>query len=322
MKAIRIHETGGPEVLKLDEVPVPEPGPGEALVKIDAAGQNFVDIYERRGWYSLELPVTLGKEAAGTVVSIGSGTQGVRPGDRVAYAMTPGAYAEYAAVPAWKLAPIPDRIDTRTAAAVMLQGMTAQFLARSAYPLGPGKTALVHAASGGVGQLLVQIAKLLGARVIGTCSTDEKAAIAKEAGADEVILYSRENFTERTLKITGGAGVDVVYDSVGKDTFEKGLECLKPRGFMVLYGQSSGPAPAIDPQTLNAKGSLFLTRPSLGAYTATRPEVLERSGEVFSWILDGKLSVRIDREHRLSETAEAHRYMEARKTRGKVLLVP
>lgn len=322
MKAIRIHETGGPEVLKLDEVPVPEPGPGEALVKIDAAGQNFVDIYERRGWYSLGLPVTLGKEAAGTVVSIGSGTQGVRPGDRVAYAMTPGAYAEYAAVPAWKLAPIPDRIDTRTAAAVMLQGMTAQFLARSAYPLGPGKTALVHAASGGVGQLLVQIAKLLGARVIGTCSTDEKAAIAKEAGADEVILYSRENFTERTLTMTGGTGVDVVYDSVGKDTFEKGLECLKPRGFMVLYGQSSGPAPAIDPQTLNAKGSLFLTRPSLGAYTATRPEVLERSGEVFSWILDGKLSVRIDREYRLSETAEAHRYMEARKTRGKVLLVP
>jgi NADPH2:quinone reductase len=322
MKAIRIHEAGGPEVLRLDEVPVPEPGPGEALVKIDAAGLNFVDIYERRGWYRLDLPLTLGKEAAGTVVSIGSGTQGVRPGDRVAFAMATGTYAEYAAVPAWKLAPIPDRIETKTAAAVMLQGMTAQYLARSTYPLGPGKTALVHAASGGVGQLLVQIAKLLGARVIGTCSTEEKAAIAKEAGADEVILYTRENFAERTLGLTGGAGVDVVYDSVGKDTFERGLECLKPRGYMVLYGQSSGPVPAFDPQTLNAKGSLFLTRPSLGAYTATRAEVLERSGELFSWILDRKLSVRIDREYRFQDAAEAQRYMEARKTLGKVLLVP
>ena len=322
MKAICIHTFGGPEVLSYEEVALPEPGVGQARVKIEAIGVNYIDIYQRSGQYQGQLPATLGQEAAGVVDAVGPGVTEVQVGQRVAYTSQPGAYAEFAVVAASALVPIPDGVDTRTAAAVMLQGMTAHYLAKSTYPLKTGETALVHAAAGGVGQLLVQIAKRQGARVIGTVSTEEKARLAREAGADEIILYTQTDFVKETRRLTEGVGAHVVYDSVGKTTFEGSLDSLRTRGYLVLFGQSSGPVPPFDPQVLNRKGSLFLTRPSLVHYIATREELLWRSGELFQWIKDGELEVRIDKTFPLSAAAEAHRYMEGRQSRGKVLLIP
>lgn len=322
MKAIRIHEFGGPEVLKYEDVPVPEPGPGEVRVKIEAAGLNFIDTYHRRGLYPVELPVTIGVEGGGIVDAVGPDVTDLKPGDRVAYALQLGSYAEYAVVPAWKAVPVPENLDLQRAVTLMVQGMTAHYLAYSTFPLQPGHTALVHAAAGGVGHLLVQVAKRRGARVIATVGTEEKAELARRAGADEVILYTQEDFEEATKRLTDGQGVDVVYDSVGKSTFMKGLNCLRPRGYMVLYGQSSGPVAPFDPQILNAKGSLFLTRPSLGHYAATREELLQRANDLFTWTAAGELEVRVDRTFPLAQAAEAHRYLEARQTKGKVLLIP
>lgn len=322
MQAIRVHEFGGPEALRYEGVPLPEPGPGEARVKIEAAGVNFIDVYHRTGGYPGQPPITPGVEGAGVVDAVGPEVVEVRPGGRVVYALQQGSYAEYAVVPAWRLVSIPDDVDTRLAAAVMLQGMTAHYLTHSTYPLRPGDTALVHAAAGGVGLLLVQIAKRRGARVIGTVSTQEKAGTAREFGADEVILYTQVDFEAEARRLTGDQGVEVVYDSVGATTFDKSLNCLKPRGYLVLYGQSSGAVPPLDPQELNRKGSLFLTRPSLAHYAAHREELLIRSGDLFNWMAAGELRVRVDQTFPLAEAAEAHRYLEGRKTRGKLLLIP
>ncbi len=322
MKAVRVHEFGGPEVLRYEDVPVPEPGPGEVRVKIEAAGLNFIDTYHRRGLYPVELPVIIGVEGGGVVDAVGPDVTDLKPGDRVAYALQLGSYAEYAVVPAWKAVPVPENLDIQRAVTLMVQGMTAHYLAYSTFPLQPGHTALVHAAAGGVGHLLVQVAKRRGARVIATVGTEEKAELARRAGADEVILYTQEDFEEATKRLTDGQGVDVVYDSVGKSTFMKGLNCLRPRGYMVLYGQSSGPVAPFDPQILNAKGSLFLTRPSLGHYAATREELLQRANDLFAWTAAGELEVRVDRTFPLAEAAEAHRYLEGRQTKGKVLLIP
>ena len=322
MKTIRIHQFGGLEVLAQDEVQVPEPGEGEARVKIEAIGVNFIDIYHRIGRYQGTLPLTLGQEAAGVVDAVGPNVTEVKIGDRVAYASVQGSYAEYAIAPAWRLVPIPAGVDAQHAAAVMLQGMTGHYLTHSTYPLKAGETALVHAAGGGTGQLLVQIAKRCGARVIGTVSTDEKAALAREAGADEVINYSQTNFDVEVKRLTNNAGVDVVYDSVGKDTFDKSLNCIRRRGYMVLFGASSGAVAPIDPQTLNAKGSLFLTRPFLQHYTADRAELLGRVNDLFKWIAAGELKVRIDKTFPLAEAAEAHRYLEGRLSKGKLVLIP
>jgi NADPH:quinone reductase len=322
MQAIRVHTFGDADVLRLEEVPVPEPGDGQVRVKIEAAGVNFADIYNRTGRYPIPLPAILGSEAAGVVDAVGPGVTELRPGDRVACAVEPFAYAQYAVVPAWKAAKIPDAVDTRTAAAVVGQGLTAHYLTHSTYPLQAGQTALVHAAAGGVGHLLVQMAKRCGTRVIGTVSTEEKARLARSLGADEVILYTRDDFEAETRRLTGGKGVDVVYDSVGKTTFEKGLNCLRVRGCMVLFGQSSGAVPPIDPQVLNAKGSLFLTRPTVAHYIADRAEFLQRTDDLFAWLTSGQLTVRIDRTFPLAQAAEAHRYLEGRQTQGKVLLIP
>ena len=277
MKAIRVHKYGGPEVLTLEEVPIPEPKAGEARVKIEAVGVNYVDIYQRTGLYPLQTPFTLGQEAAGIVNAVGEGVTEVKRGDQVAYAMVLGSYAEYAVVPAWRLVSVPSNIDAKAAAALMLQGMTAHYLTRSTYPLKKGETALVHAAAGGVGLVLIQIAKQLGAYSIGTVSTEAKAQLAKEAGADATILYTQTDFVPEVKKLTDGQGVHVVYDSVGQSTFDKSLDCLKPRGYLVLFGQSSGPVPPFDPGKLAAKGSLFLTRPSLLHYTLDRAELLQRA---------------------------------------------
>ena len=322
MKVVRIHAFGGPEVLSYEDVALAEPGAGQARVKNEAIGVNYTDIYQRSGLYPGQLPATLGQEAAGVVDAVGPGVTEIQVGQRVAYISQPGAYAEFAVVPASALVPIPDGVETRTAAAVMLQGMTAHYLAKSTYPLKKGETALVHAAAGGVGQLLVQIAKRQGARVIGTVSTQEKARLAQEAGADEIIFYTQTNFAQETRRLTDGVGAHVVYDSVGKTTFEGSLDSLRLRGYLVLFGQSSGPVPPLDPQVLNRKGSLYLTRPTLVNYIATREELLWRSGELFRWIMDGDLKVRIDRTFPLSAAAEAHRYMEERQAKGKVLLIP
>ncbi len=322
MRAIRVHEFGGPEVMRLDEVPVPEPAQGEARVHIEAVGVNFIDVYHRSGQYRGALPLTLGQEAAGTVEALGPDVTEVKVGDSVAYASVQGSYADAAIVPAWRLVPIPPKIDRHQAAAVMLQGMTAHYLTESTFALREGHTALIHAAAGGVGLLLVQVAKLRGARVLGTTSTEEKANLAREAGADEVILYSQVDFETEVRRLTDGVGVDVVYDSVGKTTFDKSLSCLRPRGMMVLFGQSSGPVPPLDPQVLNAQGSLFLTRPTLAHYTADRAELQHRAGDLLGWMADGTLKVRIDRTFPLSEAAEAHRYLQSRASRGKVLLLP
>ena len=322
MKAVRIHAPGGPEVLKYEDVPEPQPKAGEAVVKVDAAGLNYINVYYRSGQYKAELPMTLGLEAGGTVTAVGPNVTEVRVGDKVAYTGVAGAYAQYAAVPAQRLVVLPAGVSTRQGAAAMLQGMTAHYLACSTYPLKGGDTCLVHAAAGGVGLLLCQIAKMRGARVIGTVSTEAKAKLAREAGADEVILYTTQDFEAEVKRLTSGRGVQVVYDSVGKTTFEKGLSCLAPRGLMALYGQSSGPIGTFDPQVLNQKGSLFLTRPSLGHHVATREELLQRAGEVLGWIRDGKLRLRTEFEFPLKDAAEAHRALEGRKTTGKVLLIP
>jgi NADPH:quinone reductase len=321
MKSIQVNEPGGPEKMRLVEVPTPVAGPGEALVRIAASGVNFIDVYFRSGLYKADPPVSLGSEAAGTVEAVGPGVTGLVPGDRVAYAMVRGSYAEYAAVPAAKLVKIPDAVDFTTAAAAMLQGMTAHYLTHSTFPLKPGDTCLVHAAAGGAGGLTVQMAKMLGARVFGTVSTVEKARIAREHGADEAILYTQQDFEAEVKRLTGGRGVDAIYDSVGKTTFDKGLNCLRPRGMMVLFGQSSGPVPPFDANILNGKGSLFLTRPSLGFYVHTREELEWRAGDVLAWVGSGKLKLRIDRTYPLAEAAAAHRDLEGRHTAGKLILI-
>ncbi len=321
MKAIRIHEVGGPDVLRYEDVPLPTPGPGQAVVKIEAIGLNFIDCYFRSGLYKNQLPLTIGMEAAGTVTATASDVTEIRTGDRVAYAPHIGAYAEYAAVPAQRLVKVPDAIDARSAAAAMLQGMTAHYLAMTTYPLKKGDTVLVHAAAGGVGLLLIQIAKMLGARVFGTVSTEEKAKLAREAGADEVILYNQQDFEAEVMRLTSGKGVNVVYDSVAKTTFDKSLNCASVRGFLVVFGQSSGPVPPFDISRL-AKNALFLTRPGLGQYTSTRAETLARAHDLFGWISSGKLKLHISKTLPLKEAAEAHRLLEARKTTGKVLLIP
>ena len=322
MKAIRIHTPGGPEALQLEDVPEPTPREGEAVVRIEAAGLNYIDTYHRSGLYKLPLPFTPGQEGAGTVEAVGPGVSGVAVGDRVAWTGVLGSYAEKIAAPVAKLVKLPDGLSPRLGAAAMLQGMTAHYLACSTYPLKPGDVCLVHAAAGGVGQLLCQIAKIWGARVLGTVSNDEKERLAREAGADEVIRYTETDFAAEVKRLTDGKGVQVVYDGVGRTTFEKSLDSLALRGMMVLFGQSSGPVPAFEPQILNAKGSLFLTRPSLHHYTATREELLERAADVLGWIADGKLRLRIDREVPLAQAEQAHRALEGRETKGKVLLVP
>jgi len=322
MKAVRVHQNGDPEVLRYEDIPVPEPGAGEARVKIEAIGLNYIDIYQRTGLYPLKVPFTLGMEGAGIVDAVGANVVEVKEGDRVAYSMHLGSYAEYAVVPAWKLVPLPRSVDSRSAAAVMLQGMTAHYLTRNTYPLKKGETALVHAAAGGVGLLLIQVAKRSGATVFGTVSTEEKAKLAREAGADEVILYTQTDFLTEVKRLTNGAGVHVVYDSVGKDTFEKSLDCLRPRGYLVLFGNSSGPVPLFDLGRLAGKGSLFATRPTLLHYSGNREELLQRCNDLFGWIESGKLKLRIDKTFPLSEAAEAQRQLEGRKTTGKVLLIP
>jgi len=306
--------------MQVVDIPTPEPGPGQALVKLAASGVNFIDVYFRIGLYKADLPVTLGSEGAGTVESVGAGVTEVAPGDRVAYAMARGSYAEYAVVPAAQLVKIPEHLDFVTAAAAMLQGMTAHYLTHSTYPLKEGSTCLVHAAAGGAGGLIVQMAKMRGARAFGTVSTEEKAAIAREHGADEVILYTQQDFEAEVKRLTNGKGVDVVYDSVGKTTFEKSLNSLRPRGLLALFGQSSGPVPPFDAGILNGKGSLYLTRPSLAHYVADRSELLWRAGNVLEWIEAGKLKLRVDRTYPLADAAQAHRDLEGRKTAGKLVL--
>src|SRR5262249_48834587 len=305
MKAIRVHENGGPEVLRYEEVPDPTPGPGEAVVRVEAAGVNFIDVYHRTGLYKGATPFAPGQEGAGTVESVGDGVREVAPGDRVAWTGVQGSYAEKAKAPAARLVPLPDGVTARQGAAAMLQGMTAQYLVRSTYPLKPGDTCLVHAAAGGVGLLLCQLGKLLGARVLGTTSSAEKAELARAAGADEVIFYTEQDFEAEVKRLTGGKGVQVVYDGVGKTTFDKSLNCLALRGMMVLFGQSSGPVPPVDPGILNTKGSIYLTRPSLFHYVAKREELLERAGDVLGWLRDGKLKLRTEFEFPLEKAADA-----------------
>ena len=303
MKAIRVEQPGGPEKLQLKDIEVPEPKPEEVLVKLDASGVNFIDVYHRTGLYKMPLPFTPGMEGAGIVERVGERVIDWSPGDRVAWAMTVGSYAEYATIPESKLVRVPDGVDTHTAAAMMLQGMTAHYLTRSTFPLKRGDTALVHAAAGGAGLLITQLAKNAGARVIGTVSTEEKAKLARDAGADEVILYTSQDFEAETKRITNGKGVDVVYDSVGATTFEKSLNSLRPRGMMVSFGQSSGPIPPFEISILNQKGSLFLTRPSLAHHVLTREELIWRADELFTAVLEGKVKVRIDKEYAIAEAA-------------------
>lgn len=322
MKAVRVEQFGGPEALKLVDIPLPEPGEGQVLVKTEVIGVNFLDIYQRMGRYQGPLPFTLGQEAAGFVEAVGANVTDVKPGDHVVYAMVQGSYAEYALVPAWRLVTIPNGVDASQAVAGMLQGMTAHYLAFSTYPLKAGDTALVHAAGSGTGGLLVQIAKRCGARVIGTVSTEEKAKLAREAGADEVILYTQTDFEAEVKRLTNNQGVDVVYDSVGKDTFDKGLNCLRRRGYMVLYGASSGAIGPLDPMLLMAKGSLYFTRPYLGDYTADRAELQWRMNDLFQWMQAGELKVRIDKTFALAEVAEAQRYLSDRQSKGKIILIP
>ena len=322
MKAVRIHAPGGPEVMRYEDVPAPAPKAGEAVVKVEAAGINYIDVYFRSGQYKAELPLTIGMEAGGTVSAVGSGVTDVKVGDKVAYTGVPGAYAEYATVPAARLVALPAGLTPKQGAAAMLQGMTAHYLACSTYPLKSGDSCLVHAAAGGVGLLLCQIAKMRGARVIGTVSTEEKAKLAREAGADDVILYMTQDFEAEVKRLTSGQGVNVVYDSVGKTTFDKGFNCLRPRGMMALYGQSSGPVGPFDLQVLNAKGSLFVTRPSLNHHVASRDDLVQRAGELLGWIREGKVKLRTEFEFPLKDAAEAHRALEGRKTTGKVLLIP
>jgi NADPH2:quinone reductase len=322
MKAIQVKQTGGPEVLQLVDLPVPQPKPNEAVVKIAASGVNFIDIYQREGRYKVPLPFVLGQEGAGAVTSVGPEVKSVKPGDRVAWTSILGSYAEYAAVPAERLVRVPQGVSDQQAAAAMLQGMTAHYLSHDTFPLKRGQTALVHAAAGGVGLLLVQMAHDIGARVIATVSTDEKAKLARQAGADEVILYTQADFEAETKRLTGGNGVDVVYDGVGKTTFEKGLNVLRPRGMMVLFGGSSGAVPPFDLVQLSQKGSLYLTRPTLANYIATTEELRARSSAVFKMIAEGKLKLRIEHTYPLTDAATAHRDIEGRKTTGKLLVIP
>lgn len=322
MKAIQVKQTGGPEVLQLVDLPAPQPKPNEALVKIAASGVNFIDVYQREGRYKVPLPFVLGQEGAGAVTSVGPEVKSVKPGDRVAWTGVLGSYAEDAAVSAERLVPIPQGVSDQQAASAMLQGMTAHYLSHDTFPLRHGQTALVHAAAGGVGSLLVQMAHNLGVRVIATVSTDEKAAIARDAGADEVILYTQTDFETETKSLTGGKGVDVVYDGVGKTTFEKGLNVLRPRGMMVLFGGSSGAVPPFDLVQLSSKGSLYVTRPTLFHYIATTEELRSRSSAVFKMIADGKLKLRTEHTYPLADAAQAHRDLESRKTTGKLLLIP
>jgi NADPH:quinone reductase len=317
MKAVFVEQPGGPENLKYADIPTPSPGPGQALVKIVAAGVNFIDVYYRNGLYPAPPPVVLGNEGAGTVEAVGADVTNLRPGDRVAFAiMARGSYAEYAVVPAWQLVKIPDSVDFKTAGAAMLQGMTAHYLTHSAYPLKAGESCLIHAAAGGMGLLLVQMAKMLGARVIGTVGNEEKAKQAKAAGADEVVIYTKEDFVPKAK------GMDVVYDSVGKSTFLPSLDCLRPRGMMINYGNASGPAPEIAPLLLLQKGSLFLTRPSLAAYISTPEELAWRASDVLNWVAQGKLKLHIHKVYPLADAAQAHRDLEGRLTSGKLLLTP
>lgn len=322
MRAIRPKEAGGAEGLVLEEFETPVPGPHQVLVRTEAIGVNYIDVYQRTGLYKMPSPIPLGQEGAGVVEAVGSQVSEVKAGDHVAWASIPGSYATHVVLDAARTVPIPSGVDVRLAAALLLQGMTAHYLARSTFALQAGHVALVHAAAGGVGLLLVQLAKAAGARVIATVSTTEKAELARGAGADEVIIYTQQDFLERTRESTSGRGVDVVYDSVGKDTFAKSLEALAPRGYLVLYGQSSGPVEPIDPQRLAQRGSLFLTRPILQHYTSTRAELLSRAEELFRLVQTGRLRVRIDREFSLAQAADAHRALESRVTRGKVLLIP
>ncbi len=319
MRAIRVHAPGGPEALRLEDLPPPKPGPGEVLVRLEAIGVNYIDIYKRKGLYPMPLPFTLGEEGAGVVEAVGEGVLGVNPGDRVAFANVQGSYAEYQVVPAERLVPIPGGLSTALAAASLLQGMTVHYLLESTYPVGPGTLVLVHAGAGGVGGLLIQWAKAKGAVVLATASTEEKRALILETGADYALPY--EGFAQGVRALTGG-GVDVVYDGVGQATFEESLKALRPRGLLVLFGQASGPVPPLDPQVLNRMGSLFLTRPTLHHYTATRKELLWRAGEVFRKVLKGELKVRIGEEYPLAEARAAHEALEGRKTMGKVLLRP
>jgi NADPH2:quinone reductase len=317
---MQVLEPGGADRMMLVDVPVPAPGPGQALVKLAASGVNFVDVYYRMGLYKAAAPITLGSEGAGTVEAVGPDVTDVAVGDRVAYAMTRGSYAEYAVVPAAQLVAVPAGIEFVTAAGAMLQGMTAHYLTHSTFALKPGDTCLVHAAAGGAGGMIVQMAHARGARVIGTTSTETKADVARAAGADEVILYTEQAFDAEVRRLTDGRGVDVVYDSVGRSTFDKSLNSLRPRGTLALFGQSSGPVPAFDPNILNGKGSLFLTRPSLGHYIATRDELLWRAGDVLAGLSSGALKLNLHRTFALADAADAHRLLESRGTTGKIVL--
>lgn len=322
MKAIRVHSNGGPDVLNYEDIPAPTPGAGQALVRVEAAGVNFIDVYQRMGIYQIPMPFTLGQEGGGTVSAVGDGVTAVKPGDRVAWTSILGSYAEQAVVPADRLVPLPDGITTKQGAAIMLQGMTAHYLSHSTYPLKAGDTCIIHAGAGGVGLLLTQIAKLRGARVLTTVSTPEKAALSRAAGADEVVLYTKDDFEAAAKKMTGGAGVQVVYDSVGKTTFDTSLHSIAPRGMLVLFGQSSGLVPPLDPGLLAKNGSLFLTRPTLVNYIASVDELRQRAKDLFAWVAAGKLTLRLEHDFPLKDTAAAHRALEGRKTTGKVLLIP
>ncbi len=322
MKAIRIHTPGGPEALKYEDVPEPTPGAGQAVVRLGACGVNYIDVYFRTGQNKAALPIIVGLEGAGAVAAVGPGVTDVKVGDRVAWTGVAGSYAQMNVVPADRLVKLPDALSFKDGAAAMLQGLTAHYLVTSTYPLKKGDACLVHAAAGGVGLLLCQMAKMRGAMVIGTVSTDEKAALARSAGTDHVILYTKQDFEAEVKRITGGAGVHVVYDGVGATTFDKGFNCLRPRGLMALFGAASGPVPPLDLQILNARGSLFVTRPSLNHHIAAREELLQRAGDVLGWIKDGKLKLRVEYQFPLAEAAEAHRALEGRKTTGKILLLP
>jgi NADPH2:quinone reductase len=320
MKAVRVHTLGGPEVLTYEDVDVPRPGPGEAQIRIAASGLNYLDVQYRIGRVKAPLPFVNGSEASGIVTEVGPGVTHLNVGDRVAWAMTLGSYAEYAVVPAWKVVVLPDGLDMEVAAAVMLQGLTAHYLTHSTFPLKAGDTALVHAAAGGVGSVVVQVARIVGAHVIATAGTEAKAELARQAGAHEVIVYTKQDFEAEVKRLTGGHGVDVVYDSVGKDTFDGSLNCLRPRGMLALFGFSSGLVPPFDPAMLGTKGSLFLTRPGLNQYMATRNELLSRMNDIFAWLASGTLKIRIGHRFPMADARRAHEELEARRTTGKVLL--
>jgi NADPH2:quinone reductase len=322
-RVVRVHNTGGHEVMQLDEVQLPSPAAGQALVRIEAAGVNFIDIYHRSGHYQLPLPISMGVEGAGIVEQVGPGVSEIRVGQRVAWTSVNGTYATHAIVPADRLVPVPEGVSSKLAAAVMLQGMTAHYLCHDTYPLKRGEWCVIHAAAGGVGLLFCQIAgKRIGARVIGTAGNEEKAQLARKAGAEEVIVYTKTDFEPEVKRLTGGAGASVVYDSVGKDTFDRGLKCLRRRGMMVLFGASSGPVPPVDPQRLAAGGSLYLTRPTLGSYITTRDELLSRAGAVLEMVRKRELEVKIEAELPLAQAARAHEMLASRKTTGKIVLVP